>query len=300
MRVTTGSYVGDGGNPRAISGVGFQPNLLIVKGDGQNAIFLTASMVAAGIDALQYVNAAVVSILSLDANGFTINNSALVNSSGVTYRWVAVYDDGAGDYADGVYAGDGVAGRLISTGFAQKLAVAKFTGGTAVASFRITEHDAGSASFFSAAAETGARITGFTSSGFNVASDININGVGRSYAWYALGGVAVETGVYTGDAVDDRLVSATTPLFATVKAATNAAAAVFRTDDYAADSAALYTNAANAANRIQSFELGGFVVGTDSAVNGSGINYKWFALHDPAPASVIAPIMTDYRRRRTA
>jgi len=45
MRVATGSYVGDGNDNRAISGIGFQPDVVLIKGtNNEQAVIHTATM----------------------------------------------------------------------------------------------------------------------------------------------------------------------------------------------------------------------------------------------------------------
>ncbi len=45
MRVATGSYVGDGVDNRTISGIGFQPDVVLIKGtNNEQAVIHTATM----------------------------------------------------------------------------------------------------------------------------------------------------------------------------------------------------------------------------------------------------------------
>jgi len=88
--VNTGSYVGDGTNPRNITGIGFTPSILWVKRNGasstvqktdQNAA--GSSQLISGIESANYVTAFL-------TDGFTITNNIIVNNSGDSYKWIAI------------------------------------------------------------------------------------------------------------------------------------------------------------------------------------------------------------------
>ena len=96
MQFASGSYTGNGVDNRVITPVGFQPDVVIIKGSGaQLAVMRTATMVG---DASKELSAATAlqanRIKSLDAGGFTVGTNAQVNGSGVTYYWVAFRNDG--------------------------------------------------------------------------------------------------------------------------------------------------------------------------------------------------------------
>ena len=87
--------------------MGFQPDLVIIKSNtAQLAVMRTATMVG---DASKELSAATAfqtnRIQSLDPGGFTVGTNAQVNSSGVTYYWVAFRDDGMGQTSDCLLCG---------------------------------------------------------------------------------------------------------------------------------------------------------------------------------------------------
>jgi len=104
----SGSYTGNGADNRAITGgVGFQPDVVIIKSNtAQLAVMRTSTMVG---DASKELCAATAfqtnRIQSLDPGGFTVGTNAQVNSSGVTYYWVAFRDDGMGQTSDCLLCG---------------------------------------------------------------------------------------------------------------------------------------------------------------------------------------------------
>src|SRR3954447_20449763 len=91
IRVASGSYTGNGTDNRAITGVGFQPDVVMVKSDDNSGVAEIRTSTMAG-DATKPMtgNTALTAnlIQSLDSNGFTIGGgggSNPVNKSGSTF-----------------------------------------------------------------------------------------------------------------------------------------------------------------------------------------------------------------------
>ena len=136
-KVKVGSYVGDGSVGHAITGVGFQPDALIIWENGSEAngvfgFFTTKDAIAqsGGILTTQFRVAPGANksgdIQSLDADGFSLNVPTPPNTNGVTYNYVAFKDaisDPTLKIDIGTYTGDGVgAGQIISgLGFTPQL-----------------------------------------------------------------------------------------------------------------------------------------------------------------------------------
>ena len=90
-QMTTGSYPGDGQPSQSIAGVGFQADVLIIKGAdaSQKSVIRMSTMTG---DASKNINSSGMltnNIQSLDADGFTVGSDANVNNSGTTYYWMA-------------------------------------------------------------------------------------------------------------------------------------------------------------------------------------------------------------------
>jgi hypothetical protein len=92
------------------------------------------------------------------------------------------------------------------------------------------------------------------------------------------GGMKVATGTYTGDGLDNKAIAAGfQPDAVIVKAATNQIGWI-RTSTMVGDASKPLAGAtALTTNRIQSFSATGFAVGTNAAVNSSGVRYDWIA-----------------------
>src|SRR5262249_4613726 len=116
MQLASGSYTGNGAAGRPVTGVGFRPDVVIIKSNTiPNAVMRTGTMTGDALKELA-AGAALQSkrTQSLDARGFTVGNHAEVNKNGIVYSWVAFRDDGAGDFRVGSYVGGGVDNRSIT------------------------------------------------------------------------------------------------------------------------------------------------------------------------------------------
>jgi hypothetical protein len=82
----TGTYTGSGGSGNAITGLGFEPDfVLIISPDTDGAWILHSAMIS---DALNITDGFDDASFSLDSDGFTVD-SGDVNQSGNTYRYFA-------------------------------------------------------------------------------------------------------------------------------------------------------------------------------------------------------------------
>jgi hypothetical protein len=97
--ISQGSYAGDGGDDRAITGATFQPDFAMVKAGGAGSAcdrpaFRTSSLT--GGDSHQFANVADTSNLlqSLQPDGFEAGSDCRVNAAGQNYHWVALRNTG--------------------------------------------------------------------------------------------------------------------------------------------------------------------------------------------------------------
>ncbi len=89
-----GSFTGNGTDNRALTGVGFRPEFLLVKGAPSTtveAVFKTASSDSAVDTTLSVINIANFSngLQALGSDGFTVGTDNKVNTNTFTYYWVA-------------------------------------------------------------------------------------------------------------------------------------------------------------------------------------------------------------------
>ena len=112
--VLTGTYVGNGADNRQITGLGFQPDLVIIKANlGLQAVGRTATMTGDVSKNMSTGENVTNAIQSLDPNGFTVGNSLQANFFFVTYQWVA-WKAAPGEMTVGTYTGNGAASQSIA------------------------------------------------------------------------------------------------------------------------------------------------------------------------------------------
>jgi hypothetical protein len=285
---SSGGYTGNNADNRAITGVGFMPNLVIVKGNtSQTSVARSSSMSGDLSKPLSGGTALTANVIqSLDANGFTLGTNARVNGSGVGYQWMA-FRAQEGLLGVGSYTGNGSAQSIAGLGFSPEyVAVFSAAGQAAVQRY------AGATTSFLFSGDTGnaTRITALGADGFSVGNQNTVNANGTTYHWVAFNEVpgVLDVGAYTGNGADNRSITGVgfQPQYVTVRANDTATArtGVHRPATLAGDSSLHHTATANLANAIQALQSGGFQVGTAPAVNAAGVSYPYLAVRDSAGA----------------
>ncbi len=195
-----GSYAGTG-VAQGITGVGFQPDVVILKSETTNALMRTSQMSTNDYKNLStgsFANSAA-RIRTLDADGFTVGTNADVNTSGTTYYYMA-WKAVLGSMAVGSYTGDG--------GASQSVTSVGFTPVYAIVSPRVNAAPFQRSSSMSASWDfgTGTSATAITalssSSSGTITVGSTLNGSAVVYDWTAWGAVdnKVATGYYNGSA----------------------------------------------------------------------------------------------------
>ena len=186
-----GYYTGDGTFDREITGVGFRPEVLIIKKtNGGTAGTVTKTWKMGRFRTHQTVNGVLTAdyIQHFTDDGFIITDSTLVNESTRGFTYLAIRDGGIhGDgafFKHGMYLGDGVAGHdvLIEDGWQVDDLLA--SGGTAVIYKSRTMHAAAEAMQLASAPDITNLITGIDTNGFELGSSATIN-ANQGYYWYA-------------------------------------------------------------------------------------------------------------------
>jgi len=287
MLMSTGSYTGDGTDDRAITGVGFQPDVVFIKGDLlQIGVFRTSTMgdgysKATGATALFTDR-----IKSFGSDGFTIGTDVDVNKADTTYYWAA-FKAAAGEMKVSSYAGDGNDDRSISgVGFQPDFVIVMSASGNAPV-FRFS-NVAGDVSYAFAGGNNSNCIQALEADGFQVGTDNKVNNNGTDYhyiAWKTVSG-RIAVGSYTGDGNDDRSVTGVgfQPYWVIVHQEEGTPATRHKLASTPVDESQLFTATANKNNEIQALEADGFQVGSADPVNKAGNTYQYMALlNDPAP-----------------
>jgi hypothetical protein len=315
----TGTFAGDGATTKAITGVGFQPDLVILKDTSTNyAVFKTKMMRDDTTNATTaYFSPNDASdnadcIRTLDADGFTVGDSngvtKVFNTNANVYHYIAFgnasdpYDrGGAADFAVGAYWGNGIDSDLNITnlGFQPDMVVVK-RGGGSTGVWRSSSETGDNALFFNGTAETSDYIQSFSSTGFQVGGDATVNTSGAPHWWFAFKkGSNFDTGSYTGSGRDNTSLPSTTtiktrPDLAWIKDASTQVG-VLRPSSIAntTDSTLYFENTAAATNRIDQFNAMpvGFRVDNNVEVNTSDSTYYYTMWRIP----IYTPNQQDWR-----
>ena len=118
--MASGSYLANGTGGRKITGLGFRPDVVLVKGNdydtgltNTSAVMRTSTMSGdASKPMVLDNNLATNQITSLDADGFTLGNDRRVAANGITFYWAAFKANA--NMRVGKYTGDGAASRAIT------------------------------------------------------------------------------------------------------------------------------------------------------------------------------------------
>jgi hypothetical protein len=280
FQMQVGYYVGTGAT-LSISGLGFQPQLVIIKADttaGTGPIWKSSAMPSSNSAYFTATANNTGSVIQFDSDGFTVSASTEVNTAGAVWKWIAFAGSDCssnGTFCVGTYTGNGAATQTITTGFAPDLVWVKRS--TAVtANWRSSAMATNIGQYFIATNQdtTGTLYTTLNSNGFTVGSTNNVSGATYYYVAFKQVSGALNVGSYTGDGTDNRNITGVgfVPNFVFVKNANaaTAVAGVFNITDSYGDYSSFFTDTASAANYIQALQTDGFQVGSASNVNGSG------------------------------
>ncbi|MCJ7492297.1 MAG: hypothetical protein MUP15_09155 [Dehalococcoidia bacterium] len=284
MRLATGSYVGSGVDNRDITGIGFQPDVVIIKAvTNRDGVIRTSTMSGDRSKVLRSSGALSSNcVQSIIADGFSVGTDVTVNTWGVAYYWVAM--KAGSDLHVGSYVGNGADNRSITgVGFQPVWVITHGDGDDSV--FRPGPLAADNSYLMTGTGKISNRIQALEAGGFQVGSNANVNQSGTPFHYIAWAASSqVSAGSYTGNGVDNRSINGIgfQPLMAWIKR-DDSQAAVWRPASLSGDATLFWGNTAAASNRIQELQADGFQVGTNAQVNTNGSTYYRLALRDGGP-----------------
>jgi hypothetical protein len=301
MRVKTGTYVGDGTGPKAITGLGFAPvSVFLVR---SNTEFCWKSPMS-GANTYR-LNSGADGLLpdridSLDGDGFTAGT--LGNVSAASYFWCAFGADTA-VFFQSSYVGTGSAHGITGIGFQPDFVLVVDSAG--LGAFPAVGKMASSGGTLShlmrGAFQLTDAIISLDADGFSVGADTNaaVNVNLRDYFYLALKSTLsnVFQDSYVGDGLDNKNIVQGDPFAPEMLITIHREEGLTRGARLRFASAALDQSwefsGTSAGNRIQDFNPDGFEVGTNVAVNENLMHFDYLSLTDVPPSppeTVVGPV----------
>ena len=281
MQIRTGTYTGTG-VAKSVTNLGITPDFVLVKRENNvsDSFYRMSTMPANTSQPFTSTGSDgnTNQVKDMFANGFNIGTDAAVNANGATYRWLAIeFDDGV-DGKTLTWAGNDNNDRSISgAGFTPDLVMLIARTGLLTIWRTSTMIGDQSQSFRTGDTMGADMIQAFEADGFQVGTDIRVNGSGRNYDAICLKNVASKLKVltYTGDGATGRSVTGAgfRPNFVLLKKATIGDQGVVRYQSHAG-ALSHKMKTADETNLITAFEADGFEVGSHATVNASGVVYN--------------------------
>ncbi len=289
LLLTSGSYTGNGVDNRAIAGLGFHPDLVLVKADAaQIAVARTSTMSGDAAKPMTGSTALAANLIqSLDATGFTLGTDTRVNANGTTYYWTALRAS-VGTLAVGAYSGTGAARSITGIGFSPEYAMI-----FAAAANQPVQRAGGMTRSFNFDNDTGSTtsITSLDADGFSVGTNAEVNTSGAAYhyvLWNDAPGT-VRVGSFAGTGTAQAILNVGfQPGYVMVRANDTATGrrAYQRPGSIAGTASARFNALANdPTTGIRVLQADGFDVGTSLDLNASGVTNHFLAARSNSPAT---------------
>ena len=279
LTLKTASYEGTG-SPQCIKELGFQPVLVIIKGDTSEwTVWRSGSMegdttadFASGQPNIKDA------ITSLDPGAFSLGKDPSVNAKDVTYYYVAFAD--SPDIKVGSYVGDGVDGRSITgVGFQPALVFVKWDG-LRTTVWTSTAQPEGASSFLHGQSDQPNFIRSLLPDGFQVSADPWVNQLetsteaGAVYHYVAFREAPghLQIGTYVGDNTRSQAITGIgfQPDYLWIKRNSAESRAVHRPSSLSGDATLRFGDVPNGPGEITALLPDGFQVGPEAAVNFAG------------------------------
>ena len=294
FRMATGTYTGTGVDNRTIAGLGFAPDVVIVKAATAQIAQIRTSTMAGDVSKPMTGGVALTGssdlIQSLTSDGFTLGASAPVNSSGVSYSWIA-FRSGNNVLKVDKYTGTGVANtqQVPATFQPEYVAVFPAAGADAAARTPYQRYAGMLSSFpFGTGAAGANRINSLDAAGgFTAGTSANAIGVEYHYVMFNEVAGAVDVGDYDGDNDAGESVPTTPnfqPDYVSLRGDANDSGH-HRPASLSGSSSLYYTATNNTTDGITALTPTGFNVGGIDEVNKNNVNHYFLALKNTAGGS---------------
>ena len=280
MRQAVGHYTGNGTASKAISGLGFQPEAILVKpGNASTSFLATSTMTAGRAKVLSTANAPAANYInSFDADGFTAGSSA--NANGVIYYYVAL-DNADGDVTVGTYTGS-TSSQTVNLGYRPAMLWVLGEAGdwNDYGNISMDGWDNIPDAFSSASTldASSASVSSYTAGGFTVPASAS-SGVddGAKYNYVAFKNSSIYTGTYTGNSADNNINYGATPDWIIVKDITDLNNNLwFKNYDMPATTSYTFIGGPSTI-AIDGISSTGFSLGVQGEVNTTGHTMQYFS-----------------------
>lgn len=289
LRIKVGSYTGDGAANRVISGVGFQPRLvLFIPNIGTSNVWKSDVMPRTTVSYQGSVadNTAGGIVHDFYEDGFSLGSNAGVNSNAITYYYIAFA--GSNEcFATGTYIGDGADDRNFTDtnkiGFTPTFVYLRPSNGAGV--FRTTTDVGDLSSPVNSGNAAANYIQSMLSGGFQLGSSASVNAASIQHWYFAFGNVPssiLKVGTYTGNGTSQSITGVGfSPDFLWIKSR-GSTAGTEQPTTWATGFPTGYAKRLNAVaasnDAITSVDSDGFSVGSQAGVNESGDTIQYVAI----------------------
>lgn len=180
-----GSYTGDGQATKAVTGAGLAPEYVAVLPATAQRANQRFSGMTRGFQ-FDADTGTTTRVTSLDADGFTVANSAEVNTNGTTYHYVA-FNETSGTIKKGSYTGTGSSQNVTGVGFSPLYVMLRANDTTTgrQGNHRSSVLTGSDSLLYGASANITTGITSLQADGFGVGTNAAANASGQTYHYLA-------------------------------------------------------------------------------------------------------------------
>jgi uncharacterized repeat protein (TIGR01451 family) len=290
--VQTGVYTGTGNPALSVTGLGFRPDLVIVKSaESKSAFAVTSSMPAGNSkNTAKGVSLQTNRIVSLDPDGFTVGDNVDINKAGTQFYWVAMQAlDGVLEV--GEYTGTGIDAQPVPLANMTPEAVLVLPAHDELPVLRQADMYPWTAYALDNSGAAYSSIVGFGPNRFEVSPNRSTNEAGRTYyyvAWQTQPG-SLAAGFYYGNGQSARTVSGldVDPEYVLIANSTGEYP-IHRPASLTGDASLHFDGLTPRNNLIRSIGIDSFEMGNDQSVNGLGTAYYWLAFGNPGTKADLA------------
>ncbi|MFH0820503.1 MAG: hypothetical protein V1908_01890 [Candidatus Peregrinibacteria bacterium] len=296
MYMTSGSFTGNGVDNRVITGIGFRPDVVIIKGNVAQVAVIRTSTMTGDIAKPMLGDVAVGSnmIQNLLSDGFEVGTDARVNMSGIPYYWIA-FKGAPGELKVGTYLGTGVARSIAGVGFSPELVMIM----SEAARAQVFRSSTMSTSYrWDDAGGYAGRIDSLNPDGFSVGTNESSNATGIRYHYIAWNQIAgrINMGSYAGSGIDNRSITGAgfTPEYVLLKPSTTTKGThKSASTEVGVDTTLNFYAATNSSNVIQALQADGFQVGSSAGSNATRVTYHWISFKKSLPPPIVKSLSVD-------